>query len=106
RESAHVLAEFAAKSGGLVREAVVGPEGNLVASMNAALALTTGELIALTDDDAEAPPDWLEKLAKPFADPSVGGVGGRDWQEINPGEAVEVGRLRWYGKVVGNHHLG
>lgn len=105
-ESAAVLADFAHRSEGLVREAVVGPEGNLVASMNAALALTTGDLVALTDDDAEAPPDWLEKLVPPFADPTIGGVGGKDIQRWRTGKARVVGRLLQSGRLVGNHHLG
>jgi GT2 family glycosyltransferase len=105
-DSARVLAKFAERSGGLVREAVVGPEANLVASMNAALKLTTGDLVALTDDDAEAPADWLDLLATRFEDPTVGGVGGRDYQGANQREALKVGQMRWYGRLIGNHHLG
>ena len=105
-ESAEVIAGHAAASQGVVCEAVVGEQANLVASMNAALARTTGDLVALTDDDAEAPADWLEKIAGPFADPAIGGVGGRDWQPRERGDASEVGILRWWGKVIGNHHLG
>jgi GT2 family glycosyltransferase len=105
-EPAAVLAEFAERSGGVVREAVVPADGNLVASMNAALALTTGDLVALTDDDAEAPPDWLQRLATYFDDPTVGGAGGRDDQPVERWEEPEVGVRKWWGKVVGNHHLG
>jgi glycosyltransferase involved in cell wall biosynthesis len=35
-----------------------------------------GEIIAFTDADCYAKPDWLAQLAVPFADPDVGGVGG------------------------------
>lgn len=105
-ESAEVLAEFGLLTRGVVREAVVGADGNLVTSMNAALALTTSELVALTDDDAEAPADWLKRLASYFSDATIGGVGGRDWQPRERWNEREVGVLRWWGKVVGNHHLG
>jgi hypothetical protein len=44
------------------------------------------------------------------ADPTLGGVGGRDWVHHNgvleAGERAVVGRVLWYGRVVGNHHLG
>ena len=89
---------------------VVGVEvpagANLVASMNAGLARTSGEFVALTDDDAEPRPDWLARLLPYFDDPGVGGVGGRDDQAANPGEAADVGRVQWFGRVIGNHHLG
>ena len=90
---------------GVVR-AVVVPPGPLTGAMNAGLARTVGGLVALTDDDAEPHPDWLERLARHFDDPAVGGVGGRDWQPAERGEAADVGRVAWFGRVVGNHHLG
>jgi GT2 family glycosyltransferase len=105
-ESAKVLAQYKKRSGGLVRDAVVGCNDNLVASMNAALALSTGSLVALTDDDAEFPCDWLERMVTLFSDPSVGGAGGKDIQVANPGEAATVGLLQWFGRIIGNHHLG
>jgi hypothetical protein len=67
---------------------------------------TTEELVALTDDDAEAPPDWLKRMAKAMEDPAVGGVGGRDWQPHERWDEPGVGTRAWYGRVVGNHHLG
>ncbi|EMI15577.1 glycosyl transferase, group 2 family protein [Rhodopirellula maiorica SM1] len=104
-DSAAVIAEFAQQSDGLVRDAIVGPNDNLVCSMNAALAMTTGQLVALTDDDAEFPPDWLQRMVVVFDDESIGGFGGRDIQATNPGEAETVGKLQWFGRIVGNHHL-
>jgi GT2 family glycosyltransferase len=38
--------------------------------------MAAGEVIAFLDDDAEARPDWLERLLVPYRDPSVAGVGG------------------------------
>ena len=105
-ESAQVLDAFEKSSSGLIRQAVVPNDGNLVCSLNACLAKTTGEFIALTDDDAEFPTNWLECLIPFFADQAIGGVGGKDIQLSNPGEALKVGKLQWFGRLVGNHHLG
>jgi len=105
-ESATVLNEFAQRSLGIIRDAIVPDDGNLVASLNAALAITTGNLVALTDDDAEAPCDWLERFHPYFLVPDVGGVGGLDIQPPNPGKAKVVGKLQWFGRIIGNHHLG
>lgn len=86
---------------------VLSPESaNVVQQQNRALLETTEDIVALTDDDAEPETDWIEKLLKHFADPKVGGVGGRDWQPIERGNKDPVGILHWYGRLIGNHHLG
>jgi glycosyltransferase involved in cell wall biosynthesis len=83
----------------------------LVAALNAGLAAARGDIIAITDDDAAPQSDWLARIEAHFqADPKVGGVGGRDW--VHRGEHVQerlqevVGKVQWFGRVVGNHHLG
>jgi GT2 family glycosyltransferase len=43
---------------------------------NAALARTSGDIVAFLDDDVRVPPNWLESMAPYYDDPSVGGVGG------------------------------
>jgi hypothetical protein len=42
------------------------------------------------------------------ADPALGALGGRDWLHPPSPEAEQqtVGRVRWYGRLIGNHHLG
>lgn len=82
-----------------------------VAALNAGLAKVSGDIIAITDDDAVPRPHWLEQIEAHFAeDAQVGGVGGRDW--VYAGERLEdgikdlVGCIQWFGRVVGNHHLG
>lgn len=52
-------------------------ERGLSRARNAALGVATGEIIAMTDDDCEAAPDWLETLARLFTEhPGVGMIGG------------------------------
>lgn len=82
------------------------PQAGVIAAMNAALAECRGEIIALTDDDAEPRTDWLSRMERCFADPFVGGAGGRDWQPHERGDRDVVGRVQWFGRVIGNHHLG
>ena len=84
----------------------VAAEGNFLTQLNAGIAATTEPLVALTDDDAEPRPDWLARMAEHFDDPAVAGVGGRDWQRHQPGDRLKVGTVSWFGRVVGNHHLG
>ena len=43
---------------------------------NAGVQAAAGEIIAFTDADCFAEPDWLSELTRPYGDPSVGIVGG------------------------------
>lgn len=43
----------------------------LAYARNKGILASGGEIIIATDDDVIAPPDWLEKLIAPFADPKV-----------------------------------
>jgi GT2 family glycosyltransferase len=88
-----------------VTVATTGDPG-VVAAMGTALARCRGDIVALTDDDAEPRPDWLERLAGRFDDPGVAAVGGRDWQPTERGNQLIVGRVQWFGRVIGGHHLG
>lgn len=83
----------------------------VVAAMNLGLAKASGEIVAFTDDDSMPHDNWIEKIETHFeSDKEVGGVGGRDW--VHHGSKVEdgyysvVGRVQWFGRVIGNHHLG
>ena len=88
----------------------------VVAAMNAGLDVAQGDIIAITDDDAAPHPDWLSRIEAYFrADEHLGGVGGRDWlylgtqlceADTHPGASQKIGRLMWFGKVIGNHHIG
>jgi len=86
----------------------IATEPGVVAAMSAALAACRSDatIVAITDDDTEPRPDWIERLAACFADPRVGGAGGRDWQPFERGDRADVGRVQWFGRMIGNHHLG
>src|SRR5262245_47530201 len=43
-------------------------KSGLSRAYNLAIASTTGQLIAFTDDDCIAPTDWIEKIVKAFED--------------------------------------
>jgi glycosyltransferase involved in cell wall biosynthesis len=92
-----------------VQEVVVS-QGGTVGALCAGLSHASGDVVAVTDDDAVPRYDWLERLAAAFDDDSVGAVGGRDvvhqGGEIEDGRARVVGRMTWYGRSIGHHHLG
>ncbi|MDA8259959.1 MAG: glycosyltransferase [Betaproteobacteria bacterium] len=83
-----------------------------VHALNAGLDATDGDVVAITDDDAAPRPDWLARIAAHFAaDPDLGGLGGRDWVHqpdglLEDGSRRRVGKVQWFGRIVGNHHLG
>ncbi len=83
----------------------------VVAALNAGLEAVEGDIVSITDDDAAPHTDWLERIADHFTnDTSLGGVGGRDWvyqnQKLADDSRGVVGKLQWFGRVIGNHHLG
>lgn len=83
----------------------------LVAARNAGLDACTSDVLAIVDDDTKPHPDWLELVLQRFAeDPSLGGLGGRDrcfdGKAFDEGKASVVGQIQWYGRTIGNHHLG
>ncbi len=109
--TADVLARWLALGtpGGL-RVAWVGEPGQ-VAANNCGLREAAGELVLITDDDAAPHRDWIERIHAHFMrDARLGGVGGRDFVHergtVLTGTVRVVGRVSWYGRVVGNHHLG
>jgi glycosyltransferase involved in cell wall biosynthesis len=83
-----------------------------IAAMNMGLDAASGDIVSFTDDDAAPHADWLERIEAHFlSDERLGGLGGRDWvyfgTELYKAEPKEeVGRVQWFGRVIGNHHLG
>lgn len=84
----------------------------LLHALNQGIAQSTGDIVVLTDDDAEADSDWLKRIEGWFLkDPKIGAVGGRDRLQYpgyphlsDPPFASMVGRVTWYGRMYGNHH--
>lgn len=59
----------------------------LSGARNSGIAVASGDFIAFIDEDAEALPDWLQRLISGFQDPRVLGVGGSiqpKWLEGRP----------------------
>lgn len=107
-ESAAFLETWVA--GDPARRRAVAVEGpGLVRALAAGTEAARGEVLAYLDDDAVPRPGWLEELLRGFLDPTVGAVGGRFVDHVD-GRAVEgrtgtVGRVTWYGRVIGRHEL-
>jgi GT2 family glycosyltransferase len=82
-----------------------------VAARNAGLEACTSDVLAILDDDTKPHPEWLMRVLTRFTeDPSLGGLGGRDrcfdGEAFDDRQAPVVGRIQWYGRMIGNHHLG
>ncbi|MHB1310870.1 MAG: glycosyltransferase family 2 protein [Gemmatimonadaceae bacterium] len=106
-DDATVAVVDAARAAGLPVRAAPTATGGVVAALQAALDASAGDVVALTDDDARPRPDWIAGLlAHLESGADVGGAGGRDWQPTERGNAPRVGIAQWFGRVIGNHHLG
>jgi GT2 family glycosyltransferase len=105
----HALLKGRLSDGGPLRVVTV-TEPGLVAALRAGSQAARGEVVAFTDDDAVPDPDWVARLAAHFdEDERLGAVGGRDRLAGNtdpPFPSDRVGRVRWYGRRVGEHHRG
>lgn len=80
-----------------------GPRG-LSGARNTGVGLADCDVVAFLDDDAEAAPDWLDRLLVFYDDPDVLAVGGRVepvWERGRPGYFGE--ELDW---IVGCSHRG
>lgn len=113
REDDHECRRVAAESArqGLPLRQVTVHQAGQVAALNSGLMEVSGDVVAITDDDAAPWPDWLQRIEAHFmADAGIGGVGGRDWVysggELELGSFALVGKIRWYGRAIGHHHLG
>ncbi len=69
-------------------------------------ARTDIDLVFVTDDDAAAEPEWIERGSRHFSDPTVGIVAGRlipyrDGCPVISPPVKRVGQLTWYGRYAG-----
>jgi GT2 family glycosyltransferase len=71
------LVKRLAKPSAVCLELVRTVNKNLAASRNAGLTHCTGDIVAMTDDDAEVFPDWVAQMKRVHAEqPEAGAVGG------------------------------
>jgi glycosyltransferase involved in cell wall biosynthesis len=96
---------------GLAIQCLVVGEPGVVAALNAGLARASGDIVAMTDDDAVPQPDWIARLVDAYADPQIGAVGGRDdvyehGRRTDWPRQAKVNTMTWYGAVIGNSHVG
>lgn len=109
QEAAAVLRDFA----GILplRSAQVEPPG-VVAALNHGLDTVSSEIVSITDDDAAPRPDWLARIARHFErDEGLAGLGGRDHihapgREFDGRGCGTVGKVQFFGRCIGGHHLG
>ena len=78
---------------------------------NVAIEACVTDVLAMIDDDTEPQPHWARVILNRFqSDPTLGGLGGRDrcfdGETFNDGKEEIVGKLQWFGRAIGNHHLG
>jgi GT2 family glycosyltransferase len=83
-------------------------EPGVLAANREGMKLVNGDIVCFIDDDAAARPDWLRRIERWFADdPKLGALGGRDVIHTEKGVVERhtrtVGRIYWYGRIVGNH---
>jgi glycosyltransferase involved in cell wall biosynthesis len=83
----------------------------VVAARNAGILACRTNILAVIDDDTAPHPEWTSRIVQDFTnDPSLGGLGGRDrcfnGTTFDDRKAPTVGRIRWFGRVIGNHHIG
>ena len=83
----------------------------VVRAYNAGLEAAVSDVVAITDDDAAPWPDWVARIAAAFsADSRLTGLGGRDRLYVDgkllTGEEAVVGKVQWFGRTIGAHHLG
>ncbi len=93
-----------------LRSITVGELG-VVAARNAGIEACRTDLIVMVDDDTEPRPDFLARIFAHFQqDPTLGALGGRDRCHdgiaFDDREEYEVGKISWFGRAIGNHHLG
>jgi len=104
-----LVAKFASQDS-RVREVLV-EEPGLVAALNTGLLAANSAIVTFTDDDAEAPPHWLQTIVDHLAaHPECGAVGGPDRLQLsnaklrNPAPVRKVGVYSWTGKWHATHH--
>jgi len=83
-----------------------------VAALNLGLTRyesSTYEFLSILDDDVELPENWIDTILKTLrGNKEISGLGGRDNVPSMPATSPKktVGKITFYGKLIGNHHQG
>lgn len=110
-DAASQLAVAERQADGLPVRTVIVSRPGTVHALNRGLDNARADIVCITDDDTAPWPDWLARILAHFqAEPTIGGLGGRDWMHEqgrrDEGTRDVVGKIQWFGRVIGNHHLG
>jgi GT2 family glycosyltransferase len=84
----------------VIRQSVERP--GIVAALRAGWERVQGEFVAMCDDDARYPPNWLERLGNLLVNDEVGAVGGPIDQPGYPQKSVNGPRFAsvgWFGRA-------
>lgn len=102
-ESAQDVVAAASESAPFALKWATVDKGGHIAPVQKGLSEASGEIVAFLDDDTEPLPHWMEALLEPFSDQRAACVGGRvDTTGFVGIVHPDAGRIRWYGKHVGN----
>jgi glycosyltransferase involved in cell wall biosynthesis len=74
-ETARIVREFSESSSLPIRYLLETGQGSSFA-LNAGIAASTGDLVAMINDDEEIDPSWFEVIVRNFADPTLDFLGG------------------------------
>lgn len=74
-DTAEVVRELGRRYGSAVKY-VFEPQGGKSQALNTGIAVTTGDLVGMVDDDEEMDPEWLNEVAQAFRDATVDFAGG------------------------------
>lgn len=72
------------------------PRGGKAPTLDAAIAVCTGDVLVFTDANSRLATDALVHLLAPFADPSVGGVAGDQRYEVEGGGSTSHGERGYW----------
>ncbi|MFX3632355.1 MAG: glycosyltransferase family 2 protein [Candidatus Pristimantibacillus sp.] len=94
----------------IVRCVLINTSGT-VAALNLGIMNAIGDVIVVTDDDTVPFSNWIEKIEAHFnQDFKLGGLAGKDYVYhsgvLEAGNNKRVGKLLWFGRMIGNHHIG
>jgi GT2 family glycosyltransferase len=105
-----VITEFSLDFPIPIDKVMIEDMSSLIVILNYGLKMAKGEIVVFTDDDTVPERDWIYKIVNAYKiSPLIGGVGGRDviyksGKEVEAKKVRNVGKLMWFGRIIGNHH--